>query len=60
MVLKNILDLTKSIDEDRQVMYELAKNKVFSDPDIVKMNQRIDRKVELVKKICVKYAVNEN
>ncbi len=51
MYLQEILYLTKSIDEDRQIMYKLANNKVLSDPDIVKISQKIDRKVEKVQKI---------
>ncbi|OKL35351.1 aspartyl-phosphate phosphatase Spo0E family protein [Domibacillus mangrovi] len=54
MYLKEILYLTKSIDEDRQVMYELAVNKVLSDPDVVKISQKIDRKIEIVQKIMRK------
>ncbi len=51
MYLQKILHLTKSIDEDRQIMYKMENNKVLSDPDIVKINQNIDRKVEIVQKI---------
>lgn len=54
MYLKEILYLTKSIDEDRQVMYELAVNKVLSDPDVVKISRKIDRKIEIVQKIMRK------
>ncbi|MBA9025566.1 aspartyl-phosphate phosphatase Spo0E family protein [Peribacillus huizhouensis] len=50
MVLNNILDLKKSIDEDRLVMYELAKNKALSDFDVIKISQRIDRKIIMVQK----------
>ncbi|GAA3315201.1 hypothetical protein GCM10020331_009640 [Ectobacillus funiculus] len=36
MILRSALDLSKSIDDYRLDMYELAKNKGLSDPDVIK------------------------
>ena len=39
MILKKALDLSKSIDDYRLDMYELAKNKGLSDPDVITIRQ---------------------
>ncbi|MEH7683455.1 Spo0E family sporulation regulatory protein-aspartic acid phosphatase, partial [Priestia megaterium] len=44
MILREVLDLSKSIANYRLDMYELAKNKGFSDPDVLKINQQLEFK----------------
>lgn len=56
MVLKNALDLSKSIDDYRKDMYELAKNKGISDPDVIKISHQLDEKITMLQKIILKLA----
>ncbi|MFP3121891.1 aspartyl-phosphate phosphatase Spo0E family protein [Ectobacillus funiculus] len=51
MILRNISDLSKEISKDRQEMYELAKSKNLCDPDVVKISQRLDRKIIMMQQI---------
>lgn len=50
MILKNALDLSNSIDECRRNIYELTKNKGISDPDVVKVSQKLDGKITMLQK----------
>lgn len=50
MILKKVLDLSKSIHEYRQAMYELVKNKGTSDPSVVRISQQLDGKITLLQK----------
>jgi hypothetical protein len=53
MILKNILDLNQRIITYRQDMYELARNKGISDPDVIKISQKLDEDIiKLQKIIC--------
>jgi Spo0E like sporulation regulatory protein len=53
MILKNILDLDQCISKHRQDMYELARNKGISDPDVIKISQKLDEDIiKLQKIIC--------
>ncbi|PEK98847.1 aspartyl-phosphate phosphatase Spo0E family protein [Bacillus sp. AFS017336] len=45
MRLRKLLVLNKSIDEQRDAMYELVKEKGLSDPQIIKVSQQLDRKI---------------
>lgn len=51
MFLRNVLDLVESIDECRRDMYELTKNRAFSDPEVVNISQQLDRKITMLQKI---------
>lgn len=51
MILKKVLDLSKSIHEYRQDMYELVKNKGISDPDVVRISQQLDGEITILQKI---------
>ncbi|MED1466791.1 aspartyl-phosphate phosphatase Spo0E family protein [Bacillus salipaludis] len=51
MILKNALDLSKSINKYRQDMYELAKNKGISDPGVIQISQRLDEKIIMIQKM---------
>lgn len=51
MILKNTLDLSKSIDAYRKDMYELAKNKGISDPDVIKISHQLEEKITMLQKI---------
>jgi hypothetical protein len=54
MILREALDLSKSISNDRLDMYELAKNKGFSDPDVIKISQQLDLKILTIQKSLYK------
>ncbi|WP_440602764.1 aspartyl-phosphate phosphatase Spo0E family protein [Bacillus sp. GB_SG_008] len=43
--LRKLLALNKSIDEHRHDMYEFAKEKSLSDPQIIKISQQLDREI---------------
>jgi hypothetical protein len=48
--LKNILEeLLNGIDDYRLSMYELAKNKGLSDPEVIKISQQLDKKIFVIK-----------
>lgn len=51
MILKKALELTKSIEDYRLDMDELAKKKGFSNPDVITISQKLDKKVLAVQKI---------
>jgi len=51
MILREALDLSKSIANDRMDMYELTKDKSFSDPDVIKISQQLEFKIQNIKKI---------
>ncbi|MFP3886106.1 aspartyl-phosphate phosphatase Spo0E family protein [Priestia filamentosa] len=50
MILREALDLSKSIANYRLDMYELARNKSFSDPDVIKVSQQLDSKILAIQK----------
>jgi hypothetical protein len=52
MILREVLDLSKSIANYRLDMYELAKKKGFSDPDVLKINQQLEFKIQNIKNIA--------
>ncbi|WP_078409875.1 aspartyl-phosphate phosphatase Spo0E family protein [Priestia abyssalis] len=51
MILKSALDISNSIEEDRQNMYELVKNKGISHSEVIKISQQLDRKIAMLQKI---------
>jgi len=55
MILKEELDLIKSINECRLEMYELASNKGFSEPEVIKISHQLDRKIIMLQKMM--YAI---
>ena len=54
MILREALDLSKSIVNYRLDMYELAKDKGSSDPDVIKVRQQLDSKIATIQKILDK------
>jgi hypothetical protein len=54
MILKNILDLNQCINKHRQDMYELARNKGISDPDVIKISEKLDEDIIKLQKIICK------
>ncbi|MBD8114140.1 hypothetical protein ACRBU7_29025 (plasmid) [Priestia aryabhattai] len=52
MILREVLDLSKSIANYRLDKHELAKNKGFSDPDVLKINQQLNFKIQNIKNIA--------
>lgn len=51
MILKKALELTKSIEDYRLDMDELAKKKGLSNPDVITISQKLDKQVLAVQKI---------
>ncbi|MFP3125762.1 hypothetical protein OH784_24090 [Ectobacillus funiculus] len=51
MILKNVLDLSRSITEDCQDMHELVQNKDIPDPAVIKIKQQLNRKMIMLQKI---------
>lgn len=56
MILKGTLDLIKSINDCRLDMYELAKKKGFTDPDVIKISDQLDKKIIMLQKM--KYTIH--
>ncbi|WP_121610682.1 Spo0E family sporulation regulatory protein-aspartic acid phosphatase [Mesobacillus foraminis] len=54
MILKEALDLSKSIANYRLHLYELGKIKGSSDPDVIKMRQQLDSKIITIEKVIGK------
>ena len=51
MILREVLDLSKSIANYRVDIHELAKNKGFCDTDVLKINQQLNIKIQNIKNI---------
>jgi NADH/NAD ratio-sensing transcriptional regulator Rex len=51
MILREVLDLSQSIANYRLDKHELVKNKGFSDPDVLKINQQLEFKIQNIKNI---------
>jgi hypothetical protein len=51
MILREALDLSKSITNYRLDMYELAKSRCLSDPDVMKISQKLDSKILIAQKL---------
>jgi hypothetical protein len=51
MILRDTLELRKSIDNYRLNMYELVRNKGLSDPDVIKISQQLDKKIFMLQKV---------
>lgn len=45
MILKTVLELSKMIDEHRQDMYVLTKNKGTSHPEVIKISQNLNEDI---------------
>jgi hypothetical protein len=54
MILRDVAALSASIGEYRQRMYELAKKKGISDPQVLKISKQLDRKIMMLQKIMCK------
>lgn len=51
MILKCALDLIISIKRYRRDMYKLIENKGISDPDVIKISQKLDGQIIMLQKI---------
>jgi|APAga8741244001_1050109.scaffolds.fasta_scaffold31332_1 hypothetical protein len=51
MILREALDLSKSIANDRMDMYELTKDRSYSDSDVIKISQQLELKIQNIKNI---------
>jgi hypothetical protein len=51
MILKNVIELSKSIQEQKKNVYRLAKNRNFVDPEVVHASQILDSKIVALQKI---------
>lgn len=51
MILKDALDLCKSIKKQRQFMHKLAENKGMSDPEVIQISQQLDGQIIKLQKI---------
>jgi hypothetical protein len=50
MLLRDVVALWESINEYRQDMYELAMKKGFTDPQVIKISQQLDREIIILQK----------
>ncbi len=51
MLLKNALELSKSINEDRRIMYDALQKKGISDPEVRKISQQLNKKIIALQKM---------
>lgn len=51
MFFKNSLILKSAIDEYRQNMHKLAKEKGVLDPEVIKISQELDMKIVILQKV---------
>ncbi|SIS01446.1 Spo0E like sporulation regulatory protein [Peribacillus simplex] len=51
MNLKDLRVLRGSINEDRHSMYKLAEKRGISDSQVIKVSQKLDRKIILLQKV---------
>ena len=55
MILRSALEINKCINQNRQKMYELAKNMGISHPSVILISQQLDREIlemqQIMKKI---------
>lgn len=53
MITRELDDLNKFIYTYRSKMYELAKNRGLSDPDVIKLSQRLDLEILIAQRISI-------
>jgi cupin superfamily acireductone dioxygenase involved in methionine salvage len=53
VILKRALDLRRSIDEYRRNINDLATNKGISNPEVIRLNQELDKKIIILQKMLV-------
>lgn len=51
MILKRALHLSKSIDDYRQNIYKLTKDKRISDSQFIKINHQLDEEMIMLQKV---------
>jgi len=54
MILKDVVQLSNSIEECKNKMYELVKSKDFSNIEVIKISQQLDIKIAMLQKIINK------
>ncbi|WP_410777874.1 aspartyl-phosphate phosphatase Spo0E family protein [Ectobacillus funiculus] len=47
MILKDVVQLSNSIEECKNKMYELVKSKDFSNIEVIKISQQLDIKIAM-------------
>lgn len=53
VILKRVLDLRRSIDEYWRNINDLATNKGISNPEVIRLNQELDKKIIILQKMLV-------
>lgn len=53
VILKRALDLRRSIDEYRRNINDLATNKGISNPEVIRLNQELVKKIIILQKMLV-------
>lgn len=51
MILKNALHLRRNIEEYRQNMCELANKKGIDNPEVLKISQELDKKINVMQRL---------
>ncbi len=54
MILKNVVQLSNSIEECKNEMDKLVKSKDFSNIEVIKLSQQLDIKIAMLQKIINK------
>lgn len=53
MLLKDLLSLKRSIEEDRKSMSHLVKKKGIQDPEVLKFSQELDKKIVNLQRVLL-------
>ncbi|MDH2363318.1 aspartyl-phosphate phosphatase Spo0E family protein [Priestia megaterium] len=58
MILKAVLELSNSINNNRKEMYKLAKDGGLSDPNILKISQKLDGDINVLQQLMSKHQLS--
>lgn len=53
MLLNEVVSLSSKIEKEREIMYELAFNKGFTHPEVLRISQDIDELINRYQKIIL-------
>ncbi|MFL0498679.1 Spo0E family sporulation regulatory protein-aspartic acid phosphatase [Priestia megaterium] len=58
MILKAVLELSNNINNSRKEMYKLAKDGGLSDPNVLKISQKLDGDINVLQQLMSKHQLS--
>jgi hypothetical protein len=58
MILKAVLELSNNINNNRKEMYKLAKDGGLSDPNVLKISQKLDGDINVLQQLMSKHQLS--